>query len=126
MEYAYFRHALKLNDYLCSGCTACMKICPTGAIRIRGGKAVLSDNKCVDCGECIKACPKGAIEYGPKGVNSQTQQEIQLVHVKRDLCDNCGKCGDVCYPHALYTCGKTYTIDEVLTACSANHTDASA
>lgn len=61
MEYAFFRHALKLNDYLCSGCTACMKICPTGAIRIKGGKAVLSDNKCVDCGECIKACSKKAI-----------------------------------------------------------------
>ena len=63
---------------------------------------------------CMKACPKGAVEYGPKGVNSQTQQEIQLVHVKRDLCDNCGKCGEVCYPHALYLCGKAYTVDEVL------------
>ncbi len=61
METSYFRHALKVNDYLCSGCTACMRICPTGAIRIRGGKAVLQDNKCVDCGECIKACPPKAI-----------------------------------------------------------------
>ena len=58
---SYFRHSLKLNDYLCTGCTACMRICPTGAIRIRGGKAVLSDNKCVDCGECMKACEKKAI-----------------------------------------------------------------
>lgn len=57
----FFRHSLKLNDYLCSGCTACMRICPTGAIRIRNGKAVLSENKCVDCGECIKACEKKAI-----------------------------------------------------------------
>ncbi len=38
-----------------------MRICPTGAIRIRKGKAVLSDNKCVDCGECMKICQRKAI-----------------------------------------------------------------
>jgi iron only hydrogenase large subunit-like protein len=57
----YFRHSLKVNDYLCAGCTTCMRICPTAAIRIRGGKAVISDNKCVDCGECLKSCPRKAI-----------------------------------------------------------------
>ena len=57
----YFRHSLKVNDYLCKGCTTCMRACPTGAIRIRNGKAVVSDNKCVDCGECMKACPHKAI-----------------------------------------------------------------
>jgi len=63
---------------------------------------------------CIKACPKGALEYGDVGVNSQTQQSVQYIHVKRDLCDNCGKCAEVCYPHALYLCGENYTVDEVL------------
>ena len=53
----YFKHSLKVNGYLCRGCTACMRTCPTAAIRIREGKAVIADNKCVDCGECIKACP---------------------------------------------------------------------
>ena len=36
----YFRHSLRVNDYLCQGCTTCMRTCPTAAIRIRGGKAV--------------------------------------------------------------------------------------
>jgi len=57
----YFKHSLKVDGSLCQGCTACMRICPTGAIRIRDGKAVISDNKCVDCGECIKACPHKAL-----------------------------------------------------------------
>jgi len=57
----YFRHSLKINEYLCIGCTSCMRTCPTGAIRIRNGKAVVSDNKCVDCGVCMKACHRKAI-----------------------------------------------------------------
>ncbi len=57
----YFRHSLRVNPDLCKGCTTCMRICPTGAIRIRNGKAIVSDNKCVDCGECMKVCPHKAI-----------------------------------------------------------------
>ena len=57
----YFRHSLRVNPSLCKGCTTCMRICPTGAIRIRNGKAIVSDNKCVDCGECMKVCPHKAI-----------------------------------------------------------------
>jgi iron only hydrogenase large subunit-like protein len=38
-----------------------MRHCPTQAIRVRGGKAVISEELCVDCGSCISACPSGAI-----------------------------------------------------------------
>jgi Fe-S-cluster-containing hydrogenase component 2 len=38
-----------------------MSVCPTEAIRVREGKAILYENRCVDCGECFKACPVSAI-----------------------------------------------------------------
>ncbi len=38
-----------------------MSVCPTQAIRVRKGKAIISVNRCVDCGECYKACPVSAI-----------------------------------------------------------------
>ncbi len=38
-----------------------MKACPTEAIRVRDGKAVIIDERCVDCGNCCKACPVSAI-----------------------------------------------------------------
>ena len=57
----YFGHSLKVDKNRCLGCTTCMRSCPTGAIRIRGGKAVVNDNKCVDCGNCMKVCPHKAI-----------------------------------------------------------------
>jgi iron only hydrogenase large subunit-like protein len=57
----YFHHALKFRSEVCIGCSHCMNVCPTRAIRIRGGKAELKDNYCVDCGKCYRACPVGAI-----------------------------------------------------------------
>ncbi len=56
-----FHHALKVLDEVCIGCTHCMTVCPTQAIRVRDGKARIIDNRCVDCGECYKACPVSAI-----------------------------------------------------------------
>jgi len=61
MESRHFHHALKISEHLCYGCSHCMSVCPTEAIRIRKGKAILYENRCVDCGECFKACPVNAI-----------------------------------------------------------------
>ena len=56
-----FHHALTVHNDLCIGCTHCMTVCPTQAIRVRKGKATIMANRCVDCGECYKACPVSAI-----------------------------------------------------------------
>lgn len=61
MEETKFYHALKIDNDRCVGCTHCMTKCPTGAIRIREGKASIRKGWCVDCGECLKACPAEAI-----------------------------------------------------------------
>ena len=56
-----FHHGLKIVDDLCIGCSKCMNICPTHAIRVRNGKARLMGNRCIDCGECYRICPVSAI-----------------------------------------------------------------
>ena len=63
---------------------------------------------------CIKACPKEAIELGATRKDALTGDDIQMIHVKRDICDNCGKCEEVCYPNALYLTGKDYTVEELV------------
>ncbi len=63
---------------------------------------------------CIEACPKNALEYGILKEGAANDEIKQLVHVKRDLCDNCGKCTNVCSPKALSICGTDYTLDEVV------------
>ncbi len=54
-------HAIKVNSELCFGCVHCMKVCPTAAIRIESGIAVINQGTCVDCGDCLTACPVDAI-----------------------------------------------------------------
>lgn len=61
MKKGKFYHALKIVDSICTGCTHCMHICPTSAIRIRDGKATLNEAACTDCGMCLKTCPRQAI-----------------------------------------------------------------
>lgn len=55
-----YEHSVYLDEKKCSGCTACLKHCPTEAIRIRGGHASIDPDRCIDCGECIRVCPQNA------------------------------------------------------------------
>ena len=54
-------------------------------------KCVLYDRDCIDCGEC------DVCDLDPN-----------------KICDNCGKCAEVCHPQALYICGKDYTVEELV------------
>ncbi len=56
-----FFHSIKVDDAKCIGCVACMKACPTKAIRLRNHKARINYERCIDCGECLRVCPHNAI-----------------------------------------------------------------
>lgn len=55
-----YKHSVYLDVEKCSGCTTCIKHCPTEAIRIKNGHAVINQERCIDCGECIRVCPHNA------------------------------------------------------------------
>ena len=56
-----FHHALKILEEVCIGCTHCIQTCPTEALRVKEGRAVLLQNRCIDCGKCMQVCPVNAI-----------------------------------------------------------------
>lgn len=55
-----YEHSVSLDLSRCTGCTACLKHCPTEAIRIKDGHAQINNDRCIDCGICIKTCPSKA------------------------------------------------------------------
>ena len=44
----------------CTGCGACLQVCPFGAIETRDGKAFITE-ACRACGQCLDVCPVNAI-----------------------------------------------------------------
>jgi len=50
----------KVDKETCTGCESCVDSCPSEAIKMEDGKAIVTD-ACVDCGVCIDECPVEAI-----------------------------------------------------------------
>ena len=40
----------------CKGCYACIRVCPTKAIKVEGGKADVINERCIGCGTCVRVC----------------------------------------------------------------------
>jgi uncharacterized protein len=46
----------------CTGCAACMKVCPKAAISVVKKKSAIDQNLCIGCFECMHVCPEHAID----------------------------------------------------------------
>ena len=68
-------HSVTLDQDKCHGCTNCIKRCPTEAIRVRGGKAVIINDRCIDCGECVRICPHQA--------KKALHDKFEIIHEKK-------------------------------------------
>ncbi len=55
-----YTHSVLLDADKCTGCRTCLRHCPTEAIRIKNGRAVIDSERCIDCGACIRYCPHQA------------------------------------------------------------------
>jgi ferredoxin len=51
----------KVDKEKCTGCETCVEECPSEAISMADGKAVVDVDTCIDCGVCVDACPVEAI-----------------------------------------------------------------
>ena len=44
----------------CTGCGACVKICPVNALKLEGDHAVVDEEWCIGCGVCVPQCAQSA------------------------------------------------------------------
>jgi NAD-dependent dihydropyrimidine dehydrogenase PreA subunit len=50
-----------IKNERCTGCGACLDICPNSALYLLEGKAVVDEALCCECEACVSACPEQAI-----------------------------------------------------------------
>jgi len=59
-----FSFLSKHIDTNCVGCSLCTSDCPSDAISVEEGKAVIDKSLCFQCSNCKTACPKDVVNYG--------------------------------------------------------------
>ena len=69
------------DDEFCIGCTECVKICPTRAIRVKNNLAQLLPGKCIGCGQCILVCEAGAVTASTSEIESLKSDRISIALV---------------------------------------------
>lgn len=68
---------VQVNAEQCNGCGACVEACPSGAIRMHTGLAVIDQAACAQCQACVDACPLGAITSTEIPIAAATPVSIQ-------------------------------------------------
>ena len=105
----------------CTGCTACIRRCPTNAITgERKMLHVIDPELCIDCGACGVVCPDEAI-YDQHGMLCEQLKPAQrpLAYVDLQSCVGCEWCVWACPFDALQmvelTADSHFEIAEVIT-----------
>jgi len=55
-----------VNEDLCYGCGACIGLCPTNALSMKGLLALVEQSRCTYCELCIPSCPVDALFIEPR------------------------------------------------------------
>src|SRR5262245_7765831 len=51
-----------INDDRCTGCDACITVCPTDVLELKSNKSrVARFNDCIQCEQCALVCPTTAL-----------------------------------------------------------------
>jgi len=79
-------HGFRIDHEACGGCFACMRSCPTHAIRVRHGKAELLSELCIDCGTCLEACTCGAIAARTSSIDEIGKFAYKVVVASPVIC----------------------------------------
>ena len=64
----------------CTGCGACVDVCPVDAVNVEGDTARVEREWCIGCGVCVEACPVEAIRLEPRADRGDVPQDFETLH----------------------------------------------
>ncbi|MFW5986436.1 MAG: [Fe-Fe] hydrogenase large subunit C-terminal domain-containing protein, partial [Halanaerobiales bacterium] len=64
----------------CHECYACVRNCPSKAVRVKNGQAEVIQDRCINCANCVKICSQGA-----KRVKKYNDKISQLLESDRKI-----------------------------------------
>lgn len=74
-------HSIQIDPDRCIGCSHCIRVCSTRAIRIVDGYARIQPERCVDCGECFRVCPQRAVYARDDGLGTLPPENYKIALV---------------------------------------------
>ncbi|MCF7944014.1 MAG: 4Fe-4S binding protein [Spirochaetia bacterium] len=87
----------------CIGCSACIHVCPVGAISgERKGLHVIDGSLCIECAACGRVCPKEAVEdvWGSR-IEQLRKADWLVPEFDLAACTGCENCVYACPANAL-------------------------
>lgn len=89
IENEFLPHSITINKKTCSACDACVKICPTQALKIEKENSdasySLDPQQCDACALCESVCLSNSIEV--TDFNSDFEK---ILHITENICSHCG------------------------------------
>ena len=82
-----WQHLIQITDR-CVGCGICEKVCPSGSIRIEGGRAVQHPGQCQTCLACVHACPQKAIALSVPEKNPDARYRCEHISLSEIIAAN--------------------------------------
>jgi Fe-S-cluster-containing hydrogenase component 2 len=75
----------------CTGCGACVDVCPVGAMALVNDRARVDEQACIGCEACVDACPEGAIQPTVQGeLVPITERPVPAVRQPSPLAETAG------------------------------------
>lgn len=71
--------SVKVAPQRCRQCLACVRACPTHALRVYHGEPLVLDHLCIDCTACMQACDARALEIGNTSESHHVNKDTDLV-----------------------------------------------
>ena len=75
----------------CTACGTCVAHCPSGAVAVVSGKALIDPKACIGCADCIVVCPEHAVKVDWNEAAPSVQMKM-VEHAAGALRGKKGKC----------------------------------